>query len=186
MDCRSGRLADQRVCRHRSLKTYSLICPSTKVAELPAPYSALKAVRTQSGGINFLVNCFAYKNNGSAYNEELAPVPYTTRRLYESIYVRHWTDWLTNERYAVFSGTLSGSGDGYSFDGTMANLLLGIDAPVTRPECPVQPYGGSGDYDLSPDGSTVVFLTKAPELAKANYTASYLYLVPHDGSSVAQ
>ena len=158
---------------------------STKVAELPAPYSGLKAVKTESGDINFLMNCLAYKN-GSAYNEETANVPYSTGRLYESIYVRHWTVWITEERYAVFAGTLSGSSGSYSFDGAMTNLLLGMDAPVTRPECPVQPYGGSGDYDLSPDGSTAVFLTKAPELAKANYTASYLYLAPHDGSSVAQ
>lgn len=43
-----------------------------------------------------------------------------------------------------------------------------------------------GDYDLSPHGDKVVFLTKAPELPKANYTASYIYLVPHDGSSVAK
>ena len=158
----------------------------TKVAELPAPFSGLKAVSTGEGNINFLMNCLAYKNNGSAYNEELVTEPYTTGRLYDSIYARHWTDWLTQERYAVFSGSLSGSGSSYSFDGTMTNLLFELDYSVTRPECPVQPYGGSGDYDLSPDGATVVFLTKAPELAKANYTASYLYLVPHDGSSAPQ
>lgn len=29
-------------------------------------------------------------------------------------------------------------------------------------------------------------MTKAPELAKANNTASYLYLVPHDGSSAPE
>ncbi|KAK3700740.1 Dipeptidyl-peptidase 5 [Vermiconidia calcicola] len=157
----------------------------TRVANLPAPYSGLKAVLTDSGDINFLLNCLAYKN-GTAYNADLAPVPYTTGRLYESIYVRHWTDWVTEQRYAVFAGSLSSSGSSYDFDGSMTNLLTGIDAPVTRPESPVQPYGGSSDYDLSSDGSTVVFLTKAPELSKANYTASYLYLVPHDGSSVAQ
>ena len=153
------------------------------MASLDAPYSGLKAVMTDSGDINFVVNCLAYKNNGSAYNAETAYVPYTTGRLYDSIYVRHWTEYLTQQRYAVFSGTISGGSD---FNGEMTNLLLGIDAPVTRPECPVQPFGGNGDYDLSPDGSTVVFLTKAPQLPKANFTASYLYLVPHDGSSVAQ
>lgn len=49
----------------------------------------------------------------------------------------------------------------------------------------MQPFGDLGDYDLFPDGSQVVFLTKVPELPKANYTASYLCLVPHDGSSAA-
>lgn len=157
----------------------------TRIGNLPAPYSGLKAVRTESGDINVLLNCLAYEN-GTAYNEDTAEVPYHTGRLYDSIYVRHWDTYLTQQRYAVFSGTLTSSGSGYDFNGEMTNLLMGMEAPVTRPECPVQPFGGSGDYDLSPDGSTVVFLTKAPELAKANYTASYLYLVPFDGSSVAQ
>ncbi|KAK5170393.1 Dipeptidyl-peptidase 5 [Saxophila tyrrhenica] len=171
-----------------SLWTADLADPKvkgTRVANLPAPYSGLKAVRTSEGDINFLLNCLAYEN-GTAYNEDLAEVSYTTGRLYDSNYVRHWDTYLTQQRYAVFSGTLTGSGSSYDLDGEMNNLLKGIEAPVTRPECPVQPFGGSGDYDLSPDGSTVVFLTKAPELPKANYTASYLYLVPHDGSSVAE
>lgn len=155
------------------------------VAALPAPYSGLKAVQTPSGDISFLVNCLAYAN-GSAYNEELVSTPHTTGRLYDSIYVRHWDTWLTQQRYAVFGGSLSGSDSGYSLSGDMKNLLMGMDAPVTRPESPVQPFGGSGDYDLSPDGSQAAFLTKAPELSKANYTASYLYLVPSDGSAVAQ
>lgn len=162
-----------------------LIVNSKLVTSLPAPYSGLKAVQTASGDVNFLVSCLAYANNGSAYNSELAPTPVNTGRLYDSIYVRHWDTWLTQERFAVFSGSLTNSSSGLSFNGTMKNLLQGMEAPVTRPESPVQPFGGSGDYDLSPDGTEVVFLTKAPELPKANYTASYLYLVPHDGSSVA-
>jgi len=174
---------------HRDLLT----CCSTHVASLPALYSGLKAVTNPSGGISFVLNSLAYANNGSAYNEELAAKHPYTGRLYDSIYVRHWDAYLTQQRYAVFAGTLSkcasGYGNastGYSFDGKMTNLLQGIDALVTRPETPVQPFGSSGDYDLSPEGTQVVFLTKAPQLPKANYTASYLYVVPHDGASVAQ
>jgi len=155
------------------------------VASLEAPYSGFKAVRDTSGDISLIMNCLAYKN-GTAYNQASAGTPDTTGMLYDSIYVRHWDTWLTQQRYAVFAATLSAIDGGYTFDGDISNLLSGIEAPVTRPESPVQPFGGSGDYDLSPDGSQVVFLTKAPELAKANYTASYLYLVPHDGSSVAR
>ena len=149
------------------------------VGSLDAPYSGMKAVMTESGDINFLVSCLAYQN-GTAYNEETAEVPYYTGMLYDSIYVRHWDQWVTQQRYAVFSGSITG---GSEFAGSMTNLLMDLDYSVTRPETPVQPFGGSGDYDLSPDGSTAVFLTKAPQLPKANYTASYLYLVPFDGSS---
>ncbi|CAK3822391.1 related to Probable dipeptidyl-peptidase 5 [Lecanosticta acicola] len=162
----------------------------TMVASLPAPYAGLKAAKTSTGSINFLLNSLAYANNGSAYNTALAATPLTTGRLYDGIYVRHWDTYLTPERYAVFSGSLTAGPDSssYSFNGTMKNLLHGLSYSVTRPESPVGPYfdTGAGDYALSPDGSQVVFLTKAPQLPKANYTASYLYLVPHDGSSVAQ
>lgn len=65
----------------------------------------------------------------------------------------------------------------------MKNLIHALEYNVTRPESPVGPKFGMDDYGISPDGSQVVFLTKAPELPKANFTASYLYLVPHDGSS---
>ncbi|KAI5361015.1 putative peptidase S9, prolyl oligopeptidase, catalytic domain, six-bladed beta-propeller, TolB [Septoria linicola] len=155
------------------------------VASLAASYSGLKAIRTASGDINFLVNSLAYANNGSAYNEELAAKPAHTGMLYDSIYVRHWDTWLTQQRVAVFSGVLKShsNSSGYTFDGTTTNLIHNLNYTATRPESPVQPFGGRGDYDISPDGSTVVFLTKAPELPKANKTASYLYLVPHDGSS---
>jgi Tol biopolymer transport system component len=74
----------------------------------------------------------------------------------------------------------------YAFNGTMKNLLSSMNYTVTRPESPVQGSSSSpSDYDLSPDGSMVAFRTKAPQLPKANYTASYIYIAPHDGSEVA-
>lgn len=143
-------------------------------------------MQTESGSINFIVNSLSYWNNGSAYNPDLASVPLSSGQLYDANFVRHWDVYIAAERYAVFSGSLSaGYGGEYTFDGTVKNLLWGINATITRPESPVQVFGDSGDYDLSPDGKTVAFLTKAPELPKANYTASYIYIVPHDGSEVA-
>lgn len=129
-----------------------------------------------------MVNTLAYGNNGSAYNPELASAPLSSGQIYDANFIRHWDTYVTAERYAVFGGVLSSGYGGYSFDGEMKNLLRGINASVTRPESPVQVFGDQGDYDISPDGSTVAFLTKAPELPKANYTASYIYIVPHDGS----
>jgi dipeptidyl aminopeptidase/acylaminoacyl peptidase len=155
---------------------------STLVASLNAPFQGLKAVKTESG-INFVVNALAYWNNGTAYNEELATTSLSTGQIYDANYVRHWDTYLTQQRYAVFSGVLSSGYSGYTFDGKVKNLLYGIKDYITRPETPIQPFGDSGDYDLSPDGKKVAFLTKAPELPKANYTASYIYTVPHDGSS---
>jgi len=156
------------------------------IASLDAPYSGLKAVRTDEGNINFVMNCLAYPN-GTAYNEALAPEPETSGRLYGDIFVRHWDTYLTSQRFAAFGGTLVGranSTSGYA-SLPLVNLLKDIPAPLTRPETPWQPFGDQGDYDISPDGTWVAFLSKAPELPKANYTASYIFLVPHDGSAVA-
>lgn len=164
------------------LTSDSLISYRTLVASLDAPFQGLKAVQTESGSINFVVNSLVYWNNGSAYNPELASTPLSSGQLYDANFIRHWDTYITAERYAIFSGVLSGGAGNFSFNGEVKNLLSGLNATVTRPETPVQPFGDQGDYDISPDGSTVAFLTKAPELPKANYTASYIYLVPHDGS----
>lgn len=152
------------------------------IASLPAAYSGMKGVRTSTGDIHFLVNALSYPN-GTVYNEQLAPVSHSTARIYTSIYVRHWDTWLTPQTYAVFGGVLSASSNGsYSFNGSMTNYVTGIKN-VTTAETPVQPFGGSGDYDISPDGSQVIFLTKNVDLPLANYTSSVIYHVPFSGSS---
>ncbi|KAF2488362.1 hypothetical protein BU16DRAFT_587124 [Lophium mytilinum] len=154
------------------------------VASLPGAFSGLKVSKTHSGDLKFLINALAYPN-GTIYNAETASTPKGTGRLYSDTFVRHWDFWLTPERYALFSGTLkSKENHALSQDGVQ-NRLTNLNYTVTRPETPVQPFGDEGDYDLSPDGKWVAFLSKAPELAKANYTASYIYLVPFDSPEVA-
>lgn len=157
----------------------------TLVASLHAPLSGLKAVKTESG-INFVGNCLAYEHNGSAYNPELVTAPKTSGQLYDANFVRHWNYYITAERVSVFSGVLSNLNGTYSYDGKLTNLLSGMNYTITRPESPVQASSSDpGDYDLSPNGKLVAFRTKSPDLPKANYTASYIYVVPFDGSEVA-
>lgn len=140
--------------------------------------SGLKAVTTHSGDINYVMNGKAYYN-GTAYNEKLAKKYLSSARIYDSIYVRHWDHWLDVTLNAVFSGTLKKRGNhNYESDGPINNLVQGIKTL----ESPTPPYRPTSDYDISPDGKWVAFNSKAPQLAKANYTASYIYLSPHDGS----
>ncbi|KAL9025215.1 MAG: hypothetical protein Q9196_005922 [Gyalolechia fulgens] len=160
------------------------------VASLPAPFSGLKATSTRSGDIHFLMFAMAYPN-GTAYNEDLAEAPASTARIYTDIYVRHWDTYLTPQRNAVFGGVLarrngtssdnSSSSATYSLRGELTNYVTG-KCNATCAESPVQPFGGSGDYDLSPDGSQVVFLTKNIDLPLANFTSSQIYWVPFSGS----
>lgn len=122
--------------------------------------------------------------NGTAYNEKIAAKPRSTARIYDSIYVRHWDTWLTTTFNAVFSGVLKTNKNGrdasirYAAAGPLKNLV----ASVKNLESPCPTFGGPSDYDLSADGKWATFKSKAPELPRANNTASYIYLVPHDGS----
>lgn len=154
-----------------------------KVASLPAAFSGLKTAVTNSGDIHFLVYGSSYAN-GTAYNEQLAATALSTARIYDSIYVRHWDTWLTTTFNAVFSGVLKThhnekwASPSYSLSGSLKNLVAG----VKNLESPYPPFGGSSDYDISPDGQWVAFKSKAPELPRANNTASYIYVIPHNGS----
>jgi dipeptidyl aminopeptidase/acylaminoacyl peptidase len=178
-----------------SRRTYFAIVPFASlwlidrrslVGSLDAPYAGLKATKTESGDINFVVYCLA-NEDGTAYNPDAVEEPLSTGGLYDAIFVRHWDFYITQQRNAVFGGVLSaGYGNGsLSLSGELKNLLTGINATVTRPESPIPPFGDQGDYDISPDGKTVAFISKSPDLPKANFTASYVYIVPHDGSVAA-
>jgi dipeptidyl aminopeptidase/acylaminoacyl peptidase len=150
-------------------------------ASLTAPFSNLKIAVTESGDINFVLSGKAYPN-GTAYNGALVDAPYSTARVYDSLYVRHWDTWLTKESYALFAGSLKKGRTKMTFNGMLLNLLSG----VKNLESPVQTFGGTSDFAITPDGRTVAFLSKAPELGQANHTASYIYIVPHDHSTVAK
>ncbi|KAJ5295378.1 hypothetical protein N7508_010199 [Penicillium antarcticum] len=163
--------------------TSDFVHSAYKAASLPAPLSGLKTAITKSGDINFLVYGESY-GNGTAYNEELAATPLSSARIYDSIYTRHWDTWLTTRFNAVFSGSLrkkragQGATSRYTCNGSLKNLV----AAVKNLESPSPPFGDASDYDISPNGKLVAFKSKAPELPRANNTASYIYLVPHDGS----
>ncbi|KAL2214806.1 putative dipeptidyl-peptidase 5 [Thermoascus aurantiacus ATCC 26904] len=157
-----------------------------KAGCLPAPLSGLKAVQTTAGDIHGVLSGKSHAN-GTAYNEKLVTAPRSSARVYDSIYVRHWDSWLAPEFNAVFSGVRkqksTGHGHGesatYSLEGGLQNLV----SSIKNAESPYPPFGGSSDYDISPDGKWVAFKSKAPELPEANYTTSYIYLVPHGGSA---
>ncbi|KAL2818260.1 Alpha/Beta hydrolase protein [Aspergillus cavernicola] len=152
-----------------------------KAASLPAAFSGLKAVTTESGDINYVAYASSYPN-GTAYNAELAAPALSTARIYDSIYVRHWDYYLTTTFNAVFSGTLKRSQRSqYRSFGGLKNLV----SPVKNAESPYPPFGGASDYDISADGQWVAYKSKAPDVPQANHTTAYIYLAPHDGSEIA-
>ncbi|THW26576.1 alpha/beta-hydrolase [Aureobasidium pullulans] len=157
---------------------------SVLVAYLDAPYTGLKVANSSSGDLHFLLNCLAYPN-GTAVNPESEVTPLHTGRLYSDNYVRHWDTWLDKNRFAVFAGILLADKSFELASTGMRNLNHEIFFTTTQSETPVQPFGDSSDYDVSSDGSLYAFVSKAPQLNKANYTASYIYVGSFTSSDVA-
>ncbi|RPB00833.1 hypothetical protein L873DRAFT_744933 [Choiromyces venosus 120613-1] len=150
-----------------------------KAASLPAPVSNLKTVSPPDKPVNFVVSALAYPN-GTIYNPESAPKKLDTGLIYESLFVRHWDVYDKPEKSSLFSGILSLQGAKFKLEKEIKNLMADADGII---ETPIAPFGGADDFDISPDGQTVAFISKTPYLNPANYTQVLVYTVPFDGSS---
>lgn len=129
--------------------------------------------------VHFLVSAPAFKN-GDIFSEDQAPKKHSTGRVYTSLFVRHWDEWISEYKSNLFAGSFSFVKTTGQFvpDAKLTNLLKD-----TSLETPIGPFGGSSDFDISPDGKHVIFLSKDPDQNLAENTASYVYAVPFDGSS---
>lgn len=150
-----------------------------RVATVPCPVTNLKIHATTWGKpVTYLFSAMA-NPDGTLHDHSKMVKPYSSGRLYNSLFVRHWDVYITPERSSLFAGTLSLRGDAYASDSGPRNLL---PPPGHGFETPVAPFGAGGDFDISPDGQSVAFLSKTPTLNQATNTQSLIYVVPADGS----
>jgi dipeptidyl aminopeptidase/acylaminoacyl peptidase len=89
--------------------------------------------------------------------------------LFDRLFVRHWDAWEDGTRNHLFVYPLP--------SGPAHDLMLSMDA-----DCPSRPFGGSTDYSISPDGTTVVFSAKDVGREEAWSTNFDLFAAPVDGS----
>ncbi|KAK6524041.1 putative dipeptidyl-peptidase 5, variant 2 [Orbilia ellipsospora] len=135
-------------------------------------------VRAVGPSIHFVVSAPALKD-GAMYSDDGAPKKHSSGRVYTSLFVRHWDEWISEYKSNLFSGIIAPTTNNeFELVGSLHNILAG-----TELESPIGPFGGAGDFDISPDGRHVIFLSKDPEQNLAQNTASYVYAVPFDGSS---
>ncbi|KAI0004573.1 alpha/beta-hydrolase [Russula compacta] len=83
-----------------------------------------------------------------------------TAFVYDDTYERHWDTWTGPKRPSLF---------------TFYNVLHG-----TGHHTPVEPFGDTGDYDVSEE--YIVYIAKDPELPEAWHTRQNVYLVDFTGS----
>lgn len=128
------------------------------------------------GGAN-LVFISRTNPNGTIFNDKKPKPPQASGMVFESLYFRHWDKVITEQPHTLFSLRLRREGDRIKMSEPLNLLPVGSGL-----ESPVPPFGGVNDFDISPDGSRVVFVAKTPHLNPANNTQTLVYEVPHNAS----
>ncbi|EGX92032.1 oligopeptidase family protein [Cordyceps militaris CM01] len=97
--------------------------------------------------------------------------PFSSGKIYDSLFVRHWDTWKTKTENALWYGQLAKRDGQWTLECNSWNLLAGIELAS-----PVGPFGGATDFDIHETG--VAFVAKDPTLNLARYTKTDLYFVP--------
>ncbi|KAF9425957.1 putative dipeptidyl-peptidase 5 [Podila epigama] len=95
---------------------------------------------------------------------------------FDTLMVRHWDDFIQEKKNNIFVASIKKDSDKFVVSSEVTNLLLN-----TGLESPVIPFGDSGDFDISPDGKEVVFVSKINTPDNAWQTTTHIYTVPTAG-----
>ncbi|KAG0200577.1 hypothetical protein BGX28_006401 [Mortierella sp. GBA30] len=95
---------------------------------------------------------------------------------FDSLMVRHWDEFVQEKKNNIFVISIKKEDHRFVVDGEAVNLLLN-----TGLESPVIPFGDQGDFDISPDGQELVFVSKINTHDNAWQTTTHIYTVPTTG-----
>ncbi len=145
---------------------------AVQMTDLALDVSNLEVVPTLS---SFLFTMDVYPgmtvDETVAHDEELAAAK-TTGMIYDELMFRHWDQWEDGKRTHPF---LLAGGDS---EARPVDLTPGLDA-----DTPTQPWGGSEELAVSPDGKSLLFTAKVPPGSEAAWSTDYdIYSVPTDGT----
>ena len=141
-----------------------------KAATIPGSIAHVKLKTLDQGRIAIAFVAKA-RPDGSMFNPDNEPKQYASGKVYNSVMVRHWDEYVTPQRNAIWYGLLQRDPHGrYRMLGSINALK---DSPL---ESPIAPSGGPDHFDLSTNG--IIFVAKDPVLNPAFNTKCDFYYVP--------
>ena len=136
-----------------------------------APIANLKVHQLEENSIAIAVSGKTAPN-GTLFNPELEPKRHSTGILYDSTFVRHWDEYVTPDRNAIWYGLLRHDAGEYVFSG-LTNAMLASNVTL---ESPIPAFGGTDHFDIS--GSGIAFVAKDPALNPSTNTKCDVFFVP--------
>ncbi|EEH46397.1 ATP-dependent RNA helicase BRR2 [Paracoccidioides brasiliensis Pb18] len=140
------------------------------------PVSDLKVTTISRGLVGFAVSGKG-NQDGTLYNPSTAKKPVSSGKLYTSLFVRHWDEYIQPQKNNIWYGTLQqttssteGQRSKYKLS-ELKNLFRQIGA--TDIESPIPPFCGTDHFDICPRG--IVFVARDPNLNPALHTKCLLY-----------
>ncbi|KAI9246100.1 Alpha/Beta hydrolase protein [Phascolomyces articulosus] len=114
-----------------------------------------------------------------AKEDELKKTKKDSGIAYDHLMVRHWDQFVVQKKHNIFAVHLDVSEDGrYKVSEEPLNLLAGSEL-----ESPDNAFPSNSDFDISPDGEEVAFVSKIQSPDNAWQTSKHVYIVPIAGHS---
>ena len=146
---------------------------------IPGPAGSVKIKKTPNEDSYAIAFSAGVRPNGELNNPDAYELPYSSARIYDSIWVRHWDTWQTRNHNALWYSSLRL--DSGSQKWTLTQLVNAL--ADTKLISPIPTFGGTDHFDISPTG--LIFVAKDPDLNPALHTKCNVYLVPLDSFTQA-
>ncbi|KAJ1303239.1 hypothetical protein OPQ81_011437 [Rhizoctonia solani] len=152
--------------------TETTVTPESPIRVGSLPDAALSNFKySKSGALVFSAYVYEDRNLSSVREQdEQWRNRGNTALVYDENFVRHWDEYRTPKRQALFSVDLKKKDGAWS----LGEEVFALQLP--EHSTPVEPFGGTDDFDVSE--THVIYTTKDPKVPEALHTRQNVYLAP--------